>query len=106
MQSTGFEAAVLVPNAADVVARIPAKAKACYERFSADRRDAGIVKLIIRLSSTGAVTGVTAPSNSGVSKGVLSCVNSFVNTLHFAPPGPHGSALAVKLKFLRTKSRE
>jgi hypothetical protein len=99
----GSTASVPVSNAEAVIrSQIHPGAKRCYQKgLESDPTQAGRLVILIKVAPSGEVDSVSVSSNSGLSAGVASCIQSVARRAKFDAPGPSGSQISVPFNFVK-----
>jgi hypothetical protein len=95
-------ATVAVANAGAVVAGLRAGFRSCYNQgLNTDPTMSGKVLLSVKIAPNGEVTSADPSGNTGLSEGVVKCLQRKVKNAQFDAPGPTGSTLQIPITFVQ-----
>ncbi len=93
---------VPIANADRIVAGLRPAFRQCYSRgLGADPGMSGKVVIAAKVAANGEVSAADAVSSSGLSAGVIACIQRKIMNAQFDPPGPTGSTVRIPITFVQ-----
>jgi hypothetical protein len=95
-------ATVAVSNADRVVAGLRPAFRQCYNQgLNSDPGMSGKVVIAAKIAPNGEVQSADQVSNTGLSAGVVSCIQRRIRNAQFDAPGPNGSTIQIPITFVQ-----